>query len=67
MQKTLAKIKETSNRVENSQGKLAISIFYLSQAITNYLGWMQSPRGRAYSKAHPISKKDIVQRLKNIK
>lgn len=35
-----------------------------NQAMSDHLDWMQSPRRRAFLKAHPISKKTVLKRLK---
>lgn len=64
MKKILAKIESNFGDTNNIPQKLKDAIQTFSNAMQDYLEWKQSPRGRAYSKAHPIERKEIINRLK---
>ena len=48
--------------IELKSSKLAMHAF--AKAMEDHIIWKGSPKGKAYFKAHPIKRKDILNRLK---
>lgn len=52
------------NITSNSSKTAKLAMYAFAKAMEDYILWKVSPQGKAFFKAHPINKKDILNRLK---